>query len=99
MRIILVKRYTPSQQRPGRRLASAAADGGSSCRDEGESEETARASDATFSESDTHVISSNRAKLCDGKKSWQEQEQCRDQRKGMKSRVAVQNETTAMERG
>jgi len=39
-----------------------------------------------FPESDTHVISSNRAKLCDGKKSWQEQEQCRDQRKGMKSR-------------
>jgi hypothetical protein len=38
MRIILVKRYTSSQQRPGRGLASAAAEGGCRCRDEGESE-------------------------------------------------------------
>ena len=54
MRIILVKGYTPSQQRPSYGLAFAAADGGCTSREKGESEDAARASDATYSSS--HVI-------------------------------------------
>ena len=54
MRIILVKGYTPSQQRLSYGLASAAADGGCTSREKGESEDAARASDATYF--DSHVM-------------------------------------------
>lgn len=55
MRIILVKGYTPFQQRPSHGLASAAADGGCISREKGESEDdAARASDATYF--DSHVM-------------------------------------------